>query len=510
VEQISVKLMSWPIVALSFAILQPTVLEAQDNQADPIESVTPDSSAVVGPNASSGNGTAVRSAARPSLAAPTRDPLALEFTDDPIVQYVRTTIANEEFARLVADAVMAAPAVDEARATLLEAEAARREARSGLFPTIDVSFGTRASFARNFSNDPDNVLERARSTGRTDAIATLSQRVIDFGATSIRIDAAGARLRASSQEINRQADRAALRAIGSWYDVFTQRTLVALAEDFVDRNLELRAAVVQRVGEGLSAEGDLARMDSLVATSQANLARYRRNLATSEAIFVELFNRYPPADLVRAPTPPQTFVSLDSVRNAAINSAAVEIGEAQARAARQDARAARSDTLPTLNAGIEAGRFGVFETDNDYDVRGTLTLQHRFFGGADARADQSEARADAAQARSEGMRNEAIRLASVAWTDVGALEELLLAVEEAYFTSRQSRDVLLERFRVTRGTLFDAIDAERSYFELAVVYIRTVTELDAARYVLLSATGTLLDALQINVERRASYRLNRQ
>ena len=492
---------SWRLFVLPVILLHSASAWAQDDQ-----SVAGDETSLVDP---SNPANMPAGAANPVLPSPTRDPLSLEFSDDPIVRYVGTTIAAQEFSELVAEAVRNAPAVDEARATREEAIAARREARSSLFPTIDVAFGTRVAIARDFSNDPSNVLERSRSVNRTDATAVLNQRILDFGATSIRIDAAGARLRASSFEVARQIDQAALRAIAAWYDVFAQQTLVALSEDFVGRNQELRAAVADRVREGLSAEGDLARMDSLVATSEANLARYRRDLATAEAVFIELFDQYPPNPLVRAPAPRITFVSLDSVRAAALNSAAVNIGEAQARAARQDARAARSETLPTVNAGIEAGRFGVFETDNDYDIRGTVSLQHRFFGGADARADQFEARADVLQARAEQTRDDALRTASVAWTDVQSLREYLSSVETAYFASRQSRDVQLERFRVTRGTLFDAIEAERDFFQLAVTYIRAVTELDAARYILLSATGTLVDTLQIEGERPVSYRLER-
>ena len=61
-----------------------------------------------------------------------------------------------------------------------------------------------------------------------------------------------------------------------------------------------------------------------------------------------------------------------------------------------------------------------------------------------------------------------------------------------------SRDVIAERFRAARGTLFDVVASEDAYFEAATTYIQTLTELDAARYILLSRTGRLLDVLQIN------------
>ena len=58
--------------------------------------------------------------------------------------------------------------------------------------------------------------------------------------------------------------------------------------------------------------------------------------------------------------------------------------------------------------------------------------------------------------------------------------------------------MLVERFTNARGTLFDVASAQNAYFGTAAAYIRTLSELDAARYVLLSRTGTLLPALGID------------
>jgi adhesin transport system outer membrane protein len=115
-----------------------------------------------------------------------------------------------------------------------------------------------------------------------------------------------------------------------------------------------------------------------------------------------------------------------------------------------------------------------------------------------ARAHQAEARFQAADARATRIREEAARDAAIAWSDVRALEEQLRALEAAYIASRQSRDVLVERFLASRGTLYDVAQAEEAYFENAVAFIQSLSELDAARYVLLSRTGGLLNALEID------------
>lgn len=429
------------------------------------------------------------------LPLPTRDPLAIQRADDPVIALSRTTVPTAEFTALVQQAVDRSPGVDETIAGIAEARAARAEARSALFPVIDLSVNSQRSFAREFDNDPDNIVERSRSAARTDLLASAQQTILDFGATANRIAAAGARLRAASLDAEAQADRVALNAIAAWYDVFAYRALVTLAEAFAENQQELRSAIQTRISQGVSAPGDLPRVESYIASSEADLARFRRQLANAEARFEETFGVAPPPGLGRAPTMEVPTTTKDAAQFMARSRPEVESADAQARAAQRDAKAERAATWPSLGVGVDAGKYGL--SGSDYDVRGRAILRYRLLGPGDARADQAEARSLAADARAARIRSEAEREAAIAWSDVQALEAQLAALENSYIASRQSRDVLAERFRVARGTLFDLLESESGYFGVAASYIRAITELDAARYVLLSRTGRLLPTLSI-------------
>ena len=436
-----------------------------------------------------------------NLPVPTGQPLAIDFNADPVLRLRRQQADQETFRNVVAAAVENHPGTLESAANEDEAVAGLEEARTGRLPTVDLSVTSYRVLSREFSDDPFNIIERSRPRQRTDALLNVTQTVFDFGATTQRILAAGARLRGASADIEVAADRVALNAIAAWYDVFSFRALVALTEAFVANQRDLRAAVQIRIREGVSAEGDLPRVDSYIAQAETRLARFRRQLASAEARFTELTGNPPPAGLERAPVPPGGAATRDDAAAAASRNAAVRSAEAVADAGRRDARAARADRLPVLSAGVDAGRYGVIENDRDYDIRGRVALRYRIFGPNDARAEQYEARARAADARSTRIREEAERDAAIAWSDVRALEQQLEALESAYIASRRSRDVIAERFRVARGTLFDVVAAEDAYFESATSYIQALTELDAARWVLLSRMGRLLDALEIDHDR---------
>ncbi|HEX2763962.1 MAG TPA: TolC family protein [Allosphingosinicella sp.] len=436
-----------------------------------------------------------------TLPPPSTNPLSIDVSKDPVLQLARSQAAPEFFRSVVAAAVQHHPATQEARATSAEAEAVVDEARERRLPSVDLNISSYRVISREFSNDPQNVLERSRPSHRTDAQLTVQQTIFDFGASAERVLAAGARLRAAAAEAELSADRIALSSVAAWYDVFAYRALVALSESFVAGQKELRAAVEERVRLGASAPGDTARVESYLASAQTRLAVFRRGLANAEARYTELIGSPPPPSLERAPIPKLPAMTKEAAELAAMSGPEARSAQALADSTRREAKAAKADRLPQIGVGIDAGRYGVFENATDYDVRGRVTLRQRLFGGTEARVAQAEARVRSADARAARIRDEAARDASIAWSDVRALEEQLRALEDSYIASRRSRDVLIERFINSRGNLFDVVAAEDAYFETATAYIRALSELDAARYVLLSRTGGLLDALGIDPAR---------
>ncbi len=430
-----------------------------------------------------------------SLPRPSGDPMAIDLDTDPIIAVEREETAVETFRSLMAAALERHPAISEAKAGADEADAARDLARAAQLPSGDVSFGSTRTLARDFSSDPDNIIERSRRKQRTDAIASIQQPLFDFGASALRTSAAKARINAATARVDATVDEIGLRAVASWYDVFAFRALAELGASFSADQEQLGQSVEARITQGLSPRSDRARVTSFVASADSQRARIARSLASAEARFTELFGVTPPADLRRAPYPNLPALSRDATELRAASAAIVRAADADATAGQREAKAARADILPTVTAGIDAGRYGVFETENDYDIRARLTLRYRLFGGGDARAEQFAARARSGQARADRVREEARRDAAIAWADVNALFDQLGALRSSYIASRQSRDTIAERFRVARGSLFDLLAAEQSYFETAASYLQAITDLDTARYVLLARTGGLADVL---------------
>ena len=436
-------------------------------------------------------------AAAASVGAPLEQTSSV--VQDPILALAEATMSAKSFATIVATAVMRHPSIGEAVANVKEATGARLEARAALLPSADVSLYSARVLARGFSNDPDTVYERSRANSRTDISASVTQTLFDFGATAQRIKGAGARLRAAAAGIDVVADQAALRMVAAWYDVFTYRALIVLTGQHTALQKRLRGDLQVRIERGYSAEGDLLRVDSALAETAARDAGYQRQLANAEARFRELSGAPPPLVLGRAPPAAPTLASADMARAAADRMPAVRAAEEQAAGSEADVRAAKADRYPNLSAGVDAGRYGVFEDRRDYDVRARITIRQRLSMGPIARERQVAARAEAATARAQRIREEAERDAAIAWTDVRALDGQVGALKTSYVAARRSREMLSERFRLARGTLFDVLGADDAEFAAAAAYIEGVGDRDASQYALLSRTGRLLDAMEIDV-----------
>jgi outer membrane protein, adhesin transport system len=432
-----------------------------------------------------------------TLPSPVRDPLAIDSARDPVLGFATNPVSNDAFRATINGAVLRAPVLGEAVAQRQESEAARNEARTRQYPGAELSLSHFEVVSRAFSNDPQNILERQRPQFRTDGILRITQPLFDFGASSARIRAGNARLQAAAAAVEDTGTRVAVQAIAAWYNVFAYRALVRLAESAIAGQGVVRSQVEDRIRMGASARGDMAQVDSAIAASTAQLADFRRSLASAEAQFAQILAIPLPAAIGRAPSPDMAVVpgvltpeAVDALPN-------VRSARAQARAAEAEARAARGEALPGLSAGLDAGRYGILQNARDYDVRASVTLSWRPFGGAKQRVDQAEARAAGAEARYQRTREEAERDARIAIADVAGIGEESAALAASYLASRTSRDVLTERFRVARGTLIDVLNAEASLFNTAARYVLSVTELDTARYTLLARTGKLLEALAI-------------
>lgn len=436
--------------------------------------------------------------ANANLPEPSENPLAIALVDDPVIGATRQTVSGEVFREFVALAVARHPALAETAGYAQQARYTLYQQEAALAPSAEISISGFQVLARDFAGSGvDNIVERTRASRRFDQFASISQLLTDFGATSSRIDAAGARLRAAALGVDDTASRVSLNAIAAWYDVYTLRSILALSAAYRRDQENSRQAIAERVTEGAAAEVDTALVDNSLAQLDIRIARFQQQLSSAEARFRELTGAEPPADLLRAPPIGVLPASVEAARVASLWAPASRAARFEAEAAEKEARAGRRDLYPSVTTSVSAGRYGLLEETRDYDVVAQITLSQRLFGGIPQRARALEAGAVAANARSYRIEEENARDAALAFTELASYDRQLASLEQAYLATRITRDAVFERFRYSRGTLFEVIDASDAFYAAATSYLQTLAQRDATRYVLLANTGALLDALRI-------------
>lgn len=409
------------------------------------------------------------------LPAPLADPRAIDFNADPVLRFMASGSAADDFRLRIAAAVAHHPAQAEAAAGTDVVRAQRREARAALFPALSLAVVDSRSLARDFV-DSSAAVERLLPHSRTDASLGADQLLFDFGATGDRIAGALARLRAATST--------ALSAVTAWYQLLGLTAMSELAEALVPRHRAIAADTGARVAAGLGAGGDMARAEAGLADAIAAAGTSARSLAAARARYRELFGAEAPAHPARPASEIVPIASADLAIRQSRATAEVATAEALAAAAAAEARAVRAEALPRLGAGVSGTRFNIFEPGPNHDVRATFTLRQTLsVGGAEAaRSSAAMGRARAASASAERVRAEAEREAEAAYADAAILEPTVVALADAYRANRRNRDIMAEQVRLSRGSLINLLRTEADYVAAARALVASSIERDRAQY----------------------------
>ena len=433
-------------------------------------------------------------AAGPVLAAPLVLPLPAERPQD-------ITAASDNFLRALADrsgsdafrerlagAAEQLPVLGERGEDIKAAAAQRAQTRSRLFPGLGIDVIGARTITRDLQS-PSTQVENLSPLRRNDIIGSVDQLVTDFGATSARIRSASAMTDVARAELDVTRNTALLQLVASWYDVLATRAAVDLSAANVARMETLADAAALRFSAGLDSGGDVARARSYLAASQSQHLGYQRRMRTAEARYAELFGGRAET-LARPPAPLAEVFETSGERPELISA------RAQERAAAAALDAARADRLPRVDARVSGSTYDLLRGNTPaYDVRAQLTLRQRFSTGGAEAARVAEL---AARRRSAGMAVSRIAAAStreqtVAAADAEGLSLALPALEAAYLDSRRARDLFAEQFKVTRGTLFDVLRAERDLLDAAITLAQTSYDADVSRFTLLARQGGLIE-----------------
>ena len=396
--------------------------------------------------------------------------------------------------------------LDSALRNLDQSQAALREQRASLFPTI--SNQTILTHSDLDLSDESSIIEGAEpNTVNTtlDFTVTLDYDIFTSGLRSANIRAAERAMRFQELQVEVVQEDIRLNITNAYYDLQETDEGVRIAQDTVNQSqISLRDAVArERAGVGtrfdrLQAEVELANDEQVLSNSLRNQQVARRQLAE--------FLSLPPGVDISASDPVEVAGAWampleDTLVLAYRNRAELEQQLVQRELERQQRRAARAGRLPQLSA------FASYDINDLLDVtRGpspgdseTLSVGLRldwtlFNGGASrARARQEAIAAELAEIQFADTR-EAIRFdVEEQYENLGANFKNIQTANSAVGLAEESLRLARLRFGAGVGIQSDVLEAQTQLTEAEVNLVTAILDYNRALVAIQRAVGNFPD-----------------
>lgn len=379
----------------------------------------------------------------------------------------------------------------------------KRQQWGGYLPRVDVSasvgrarrdFDSRGNFDRHYAE------------------VSVTQMLFDGFDVSGRVDEADQRVREQYYRLLGEAENKALEVTRAYLDVKRYRYLMGLAEQNVERHIEVTDQVRQLAEQGVSNEADLKQAEGRLALARSNLRTEYSNLQSVTARFQRLVGRAPAQNLEDAGALNETLPSsLELVlKRTFANNPEIHAAFANIRAAESSLTVAESEDYPTVELGL---RHGTYKNNNGFDNRTDpdnfgdetlleLKLDYNLYRGGSDRAAKKAAWSRIGQAQS--LRDKACvdlrQTATIAWSELLNLRGKLTLLESHQQSSSAVAEAYRRQFDIGRRSLLDVLDSENEAFQAERSLVHGQYDLQLTRADILHSMGQLLQVLSLSPE----------
>ncbi len=428
--------------------------------------------------------------------------------------------SSENLLEVYGRARMSDPLLREAEAKLMASRELRSQARSVLFPTIDLtgnyslsdSRSTLLFYAPTSNGDFAPIIENSTTDVRSTGWGlTLRQTVFDWaaivalGASRDVLAQGEADFEAARQESMLRTAQAYFAVLGAQDELTSQsanRTAIARQLEQAQKRFEVGLIAITDVQEAQAAH------DQAVAAEIAS----KRSLATAEEQLREIVGSpVPVANLTRpgdgmplplpSPNVEQSWVDTALQQNPGLASARLAASVAEA-----EIRLRRSDSLPTLDLVVDASgsrgsreRFfrGLGSDYNDSGRNNSIRLQLSvpIFDGFNrsSRVREAQFLHRASTERLEGVERAVVRQTRDAFLGVSSEISRVNALRQAVASSQTALRATEAGYEIGTRTIVDVLDARRNLVQAETNYARSRYDFIINVLSLKSAAGILTE-----------------
>ncbi|TNH14225.1 TolC family protein [Halomonas sp. BL6] len=355
-----------------------------------------------------------------------------------------------------------------------------------------------------------NDLQRTESLpdrgSRVDAVVTLSQLLLDFGASRERVRAADLSAEAAFWQSQSSVEEEVLYAVNAYLDVARLTAQRQLAEHNLEQHQRIFEDVSLRREAGAGSRADVLRAQSRLSDAESRLVTLEGELARAINVYQEAFFSTP--DVLALPQGAALLSDANADRlldRALAQNAALRSQTLTSEASDAEAQATRNARLPSLSVAVEGRQFDVNdfnESDNDVALLFNVDYTPYSGGATSSRVAQAVERQQQSQYEQQALRRELEREVRSAYTDTRTRRAELEAQTDTLAAEEEALLAYRDQFAVGRSSINDLLDAQRDLFQTALELINRRVRWEQAAFQQLAVTGELLDVMEIHLERR--------
>ncbi|USD66502.1 TolC family outer membrane protein [Vibrio sp. SCSIO 43136] len=412
--------------------------------------------------------------------------LAAPVSSETLEQAVATTLATNPNIKSI---------FNEYQSYVKQNEAAKGDYK----PTLDLDAGV--GYERV---DPATEGNPTTNLTRKDATLTLTQLIWDGSATLNNIDRTAAEAESIRYQLLADAQDKALEVSKIYLDAIKAYELLALSESNLKVHKRIYKDIERRTQSGLGSTADLTQVEARIAKAHGNLLAAQNEIADTHTQYLRLVGKnpagliYPRADITKIPLTLNEALSI-----AETNHPVLKVSQADVDAAGFQYEQSKGVNYPTLS--IEAQHAWKDDADGTegtaQETSAMLRLRYNLYnGGSDEaqieRAAYQSNKAKDLRENTERNIEEGLRLA---WSAL----DLTLQQKEflADHVDSASNTVIAyeKQYRIGKRTLLDLLNTENELYEARKDYLEAHYAEQYAKYRVMNATGTLLDALLVDI-----------
>ncbi len=333
-------------------------------------------------------------------------------------------------------------------------------------------------------------------------VLQLRQTLFDGFATASDVRRLGHSRLAAFYDLTSASDQIALETVRAYVDVLRYRELVNLARENYASHSDVNGRMTDRTNAGVGRRVDLEQSAGRTALAESNWLSEVSNLHDVSARFQRLVGEEPAATL--SPTPPlDSFLPprADFVANTVRKNPDFLSAVSTIRAYRADAALRKAGYWPKvelrLSQDVERNRSGITGTYQDRAIE--LVMNYNLYnGGSDAaRVKQYAAKLNAAYDLRDKQCRDIRQTSLIALNDVSRLESQLVFLAQHELSTSKAREAYRQQFDIGQRSLLDLLDTDNELYEARRALVNAEYDLKLAKARVLTANGSLLQALQL-------------